>query len=490
MILPGKEIKFERYEIPYEAAFQYYLRNSRNGHNPSLLFESRSINLAYGKQSIVIPSVALRIEGKNESFSLTALTETGRKILTYFEPSDFSYASELKVTDERIEGRVKKADKKNLDENARIHQPNTSYVIRTILRKFQHLRDEHAGLYGAFAYDFARNFEEFGNRFSQGGGQDFLLFLPSTIAYFDDIREKAEVKQLFFDGKNDGLEKKLESSSFIPKPMQNYEDMSLDEYGKKVAFIINEIKKGRLMQCVLSRNQGMSLQIPPIDSYSKLREVNPSPYCFYFSLGENEYLYGASPEIHIKIVNGNIEIRPIAGTIKRLKNALEDARARIKLLTDKKELREHTMLVDLARNELYRLSYPETVKETEMFTLESYPNLYHLVSSVIGKLRPEFDSLDALLTTIPAGTLSGAPKLEAMKLIEELENSRRNFYGGAIGYFSFNGNCNTGIAIRSVHVKEGISYMRAGAGIVAHSTPEREIKEIQLKSEKAMEVLR
>lgn len=483
------KIETKRQEMPYCNPFEYYCNHSDNGVNPSLLMESRSVNLAYGRQSVVVPNAALKISGKNESFSLEALTETGEAILSYFKRTDFDYAADVSITDKKIEGRVEKADTRGLDEFERIRQKNTSYVIRTILDKFPQLRDEHAGLYGAFAYDFARNFDNFGDRFSQGGEPDFLLFLPSTVVYFDDIKERAEIKQFFFDGKNDGLDGKLTVPDFKPLPLERYDDMSLDEYGEKVEIIVDEIRKGRLMQCVLSRYQGMSLQKHPIDSYSALRDANPSPYCFFFSFGNDEYLYGASPEIHIKVVDGDIEIRPIAGTIMRSENALDDVNARIGLLTDPKELREHTMLVDLARHEMYRLSSPESVKVTDMFTVESYPNLHHLVSGVVGKLRPGIDSLDALLTTIPAGTLSGAPKLEAMTMIEELEHSRRNYYGGAIGYFSFNGDCNTGITIRSVHVKDGMSHMRAGAGIVANSTPEGETNEIELKSKKAMEVL-
>ena len=452
--------------------------------------ESRSVNPKYGKQSIVVPNAAVRIMGKNDFFSLEALTEAGEAILSAFKQEDFPYAHDVHISDGRISGRVEKGGNGNLEEHERIRQPNTSYVIRTILQKFSELKDEHAGLYGAFAYDFARHFENFGNRFSQGGEPDFLLFLPTTVVCFDDIREKAAIKQFYFDGKNDGLDGKATSSNFRPFPLQTYEDMPIQEYADKVAFIVQEIRKGRLMQCVLSRNQGMSLQKHPLDSYAGLRDINPSPYSFFFSFGGNKYLYGASPELHIKVANRNIEIRPIAGTMRRGKTPMQDFQARVELMTSQKELREHTMLVDLARHEIYRLADAKSVRVTDLFTVEEYPNLLHLVSGVQGRLRPGVDSLDALLTTIPAGTLSGAPKVEAMQMIEELENSRRDFYGGAVGYLSFDGGCNTGITIRSVFSKGGMSFMRAGAGIVAHSIPEEEAKEIGLKSEKAMQVLR
>lgn len=484
------KIQQKQTKIPYTNPFHCYKDHSSNGDRVSLLMESRSVNPKYGKQSIVVPNAAVRVTGKNDFFSLEALTEAGEVILSAFKQEDFPYAHDVHISDGRIIGRVQKKGNGNLEEHERIRQPNTSYVIRTVLQKFPELKDEHAGLYGVFAYDFARHFESFGNRFSQGGEPDFLLFLPTTFVYFDDIRERAAIKQFYFDGKNDDLDGKSISSNFRPFPLQTYEDMSIQEYADKVAFIVQEIRKGRLMQCVLSRNQGMSLQKHPLDSYARLRDINPSPYSFYFSFGNHEYLYGASPELHIKVANGNIEIRPLAGTIRRGETPMQDFEARVKLMTNPKEHREHTMLVDLARHEISRLADAGSVKDTDLFTVEEYPNLFHLGSGVVGKLRPGIDSLDALLTTIPAGTLSGAPKVEAMRMIEELENSRRDFYGGAIGYLSFNGDCNTGITIRSVFSKDGMSFVRAGAGIVVHSIPEEEAREIGLKSEKAMQVLR
>ncbi len=487
------DIAVESEAIAYTDPFSFYKEYaSRNG-SPGLLLESRSINLAYGRQSIVVPNAALSISGKNEYFEINSLTDCGKEIVANFSYKDFSYATELNIDyfSGKITGKVLKGDCINLNESEHLHQSNSSLVIKTFLKRFPELNnDPHAGLFGAFAYDFSRNFYDFGSRFSNDLGNDFKLLMPSTIVYFDDVRERALIKRLYFNGKNDGLEKNNSCFDFTPLPEKNYQDMSFKEYGEKVDFLINEIKRGRLMQCVLSRTQGLSLQKHPVESYSKLRDINPSPYSFFFSFGNQEYLYGASPEMHIVVKNGQIEIRPIAGTSRRSTNAFEDSELRIGLLNNQKEKREHTMLIDLARNELHDLCDNQSVDVTDMYSLETYPNLYHLVSGVRGKLKKEYDSLDALLATLPAGTLSGAPKLEAMKLIEELEGSRRQFYGGAIGYFNFNEDCNTGITIRSVHVKDGMSYMRAGAGVVAHSTPQGETKEIQLKSEKAIGVLK
>ncbi len=491
--------KVDAIPIEYQDPFDFYSQNCNSGVN--LLMESRTINLAYGKQSIVAPHPAVKITGKNEDFRIEALNDTGCAILSAFDRDDFPYAHDLQVQDGMIRGRVEKVSNPNVPEHERIKQQNTSYVIRTVLQKFRGVGDDLAGLYGAFAYDFARYFEDIGDRFRQGGSPDFVLFLPTTIVHFDDRRGKATMRELYFDGKHDDITGHA-TSEFAPQPYRTYEDMTLGEYASKVTGIVEQIRGGRALQCVLSRKSGISLQRPPMDSYGHLREINPSPYSFFFVLGDGdgkgEYLYGASPELHIGVNDGEVEIRPIAGTRKRSTNpdetvrAVEDERLMKDLQNDPKECREHTMLVDLARHEMYRLCYPESVRvpDGNYRIVEQYPNLFHLASGVKGRLRQHFDAIDTLLTTLPAGTLSGAPKREAMKMIEENEASRRDWYGGAVGYLTFNGDCNTGITIRSVHVHDGMSYVRAGAGIVADSKPENETKEIQLKSEKALEVLR
>jgi anthranilate synthase len=466
----------------YEDPFEVYKRVSSIGRHPSLLYEARSGNQAYTRHNLIAATQAIKLTGKNEHFSIRALTEAGKALLDMLGREDFPYASDVKMASDSIEGRVERRLNPDLTEIERIRQPNTSYAIRTLLSKFG-IQYRFAGLYGAFAYDFARNFENFGNRFSEGGSNDFTLFLPSNIIYFDGKKETAERFQLEVNGKKDELMSSIRPD-FIPLPRAGYEDMNYRDYADKVKIIVDEIRNGRLMQCVISRNYGLSLQKHPLDSYEKLRDINPSPYCFFFDFADGEFLYGASPELHIRVDGSRIEIRPIAGTIKRGADALEDFKARQRLITDEKELAEHTMLVDLARNDIYRLALSNTVKVTDFGAVEVYPNLYHIVSGVTGQLKKGIDSIDAILTTLPAGTLSGAPKKEAMRMIEELEHSRRDYYGGAIGYLCFNGDCNTGITIRSIHVVDGMSYVRTGGGIVLHSIPEKEVKEIQIKSEK------
>src|SRR3989338_6896413 len=470
-------------KIPYQDHFQLYRKLTDNGRNISLLLESRSLNMRYGKESIIVPNPAVRISGKNERFTITALTKAGEKILARLTDDDFQYAVEVTRKGNTINGKVPRESNKNIRENERTRLRNVSFIFRSLIKKF-HSDSPYNGLYGLAAYDFARNYYSIGKKHKNDEGDDFIFFIPSELYVFNDITKEAK-HIVFFEGDAKA------SKGFVFRKGKGRirQDISDDDYRSQVSKAIKDIRKGRAMQCVLSRQVEVPLKKDPMVSYNELREINPSPYSFFFNLGNNEIFYGASPELHIKVEKGEIEIRPIAGTVKRSSNPFDDAQARIFLLTDDKERREHSMLVDLARNEIYALSYPESVVVSDLFTVEAYPNLYHLVSGVKGKLRNGIDAFDALLITLPAGTLSGAPKQEAMRMIEEYETSRRGFYGGIIGYFSFNGDCNTGIAIRSVHVKGSKSYIRSGGGVVALSTPDGELKESRLKMEKMLKVV-
>ncbi len=486
------KINEKRKKITYQDPFDLYLRLTSGGNNISLLMESRIISLNYGKQSIIVPDPAVMIRGKGNLFTIKALNKGGKRILASFDRKDFDYTGDYSQKPSLIEGRVKKERIRDATPEQRMRQKNLSSVIRTVLGKFSS-GSPYAGLYGALSYDFARNFysikEMHGNE-----DDDFVLFIPSRVVVLDDIKHEAEIIE-FCIGDNNIQSTPVTGFSLkqpfkqAAEPSSVAYDMSESEFESRVSDIIREIKAGRAIQCVFSRKEEVPLKKHPAESYSKLRERTPSPYSFYYNLGGGEILYGASPEMHITVSGRTIEIRPIAGTVKRSDNPLEDARARISLQTDEKELREHTMLVDLARHELYTLSEPTSLKINDLFSVEEYPNLYHLVSGIQAQLRDGVSAVDALLVTLPAGTLCGAPKMEAMRMIDEYEASSRGFYGGAVGLLSFNGDCNTGITIRSVHVKGQRSIVRAGAGIISLSDPSSELQETKLKMEKTLEVL-
>jgi anthranilate synthase component 1 len=236
------------------------------------------------------------------------------------------------------------------------------------------------------------------------------------------------------------------------------------------------IRAGDIIQSVISQRWETDLNIVPFDLYRALRVLNPSPYMFYLRMDE-DYLVGSSPEVMVRVEGDKIENRPIAGTRPRGLNPSNDKVLEKELLADPKERAEHIMLVDLARNDLGRVAKYGTVKVDELMIVERYSHVMHIVSNVIAELKADKDAFDVIKATFPAGTLSGAPKIRAMEIIEETEPTRRGAYGGAVGYFSFSGNMDTCITIRTFVIKGKKVYIQAGAGIVADSDPEREYTE-------------
>ncbi|MDD4910048.1 MAG: anthranilate synthase component I [Candidatus Omnitrophica bacterium] len=248
------------------------------------------------------------------------------------------------------------------------------------------------------------------------------------------------------------------------------------------------IKEGDIIQVVLSQRLNARVYEKPLHIYRKLRRVNPSPYMYYLNL-KDSIIIGSSPELLVRCENGLVETRPIAGTRPRGRDAQEDSRLEKELLQDKKELAEHLMLVDLGRNDLGRVCGYGKVKVKEFMRVEKYSHVMHIVSSVAGLLSPNKDIYDTISATFPAGTVSGSPKIRAMEIINELENLRRGPYAGAVAYFSFSGNLDSCIIIRTIIIKNKTAYIQAGAGIVADSVPEREYRETLNKARALIEAI-
>ena len=245
------------------------------------------------------------------------------------------------------------------------------------------------------------------------------------------------------------------------------------------------IRAGDIFQVVLSQRFSAPFKLPAFSLYRALRQLNPSPFLFYLHMGDYS-LVGSSPEILVRVRDGEVTIRPIAGTRKRGRDRAEDEALAKELLADPKELAEHLMLLDLGRNDVGRVAKTGTVKTTQQMHIENYSHVMHIVSNVIGELSPKYDALAALIAGFPAGTVSGAPKIRAMEIIDELEIERRSFYAGCIGYFSGNGNMDTCIALRTGLVKNDKLYIQAGGGIVADSNAEDEFQEAQNKARALM----
>ena len=253
-------------------------------------------------------------------------------------------------------------------------------------------------------------------------------------------------------------------------------NMSRENYEDMIQTARRGIYDGELIQVVLSQRLSRRTAVPPFDLYRSLRAVNPSPYMFYLDLGEFRVI-GASPELLVQVIDGEVAVHPIAGTRPRGATPEEDDALARELANDEKERAEHVMLLDLGRNDVGRVAVPGTVKVTQQLDIERYSHVMHLVSHVTGRLRPEYNAFDALRAGFPAGTVSGAPKVRAMEMIAELENDKRGLYSGAVGYFSYTGNMDTAICIRTIVLKDGVAHMQAGGGVVADSTPAGEYQE-------------
>ncbi len=265
-----------------------------------------------------------------------------------------------------------------------------------------------------------------------------------------------------------------------PEEMQS--SMTRERFEAAVAEAKRHIVAGDIFQVVLSQRFQTEFRGDPLDLYRCLRLINPSPYMFCLRLERDLSLVGSSPELHVRVTDGEVEIRPIAGTRRRGQTPEEDQRQAADLLADPKERAEHIMLVDLARNDLGRIAEFGSVRVTEQMTVERYSHVMHLVSHVTAQLAAGKTAYDVMRATFPAGTVSGAPKIRAMQIIQELEEEKRGCYAGAVGYFGFDGALDCCIALRSVVVKDGRAYVQAGAGIVADSTPAAEFQETVSKA--------
>jgi len=364
-------------------------------------------------------------------------------------------------------------------------------------------------LVGYFSYDIIRLIENIPNKCKDDLNiPDIRLMRPKNLIIYDNVKKKIfYIENIYNDQKIYDYQSEYEKIKNTLNELHNYGNIPLPENfhisNKKINIKSNiskskfknivrkaktYIKKGDIFQVVLSQRFSAEIKKPPLEIYNTLRKSNPSPFMFYFNYDDFQVL-GSSPEILVRLVNGEVTIRPIAGTRPRGKNTKEDKKLTDELLNDPKELSEHLMLLDLGRNDVGKVSKANSVKVTEKFKVEKYSHVMHIVSNVIGKLRKNFSLFETFLSGFPAGTVSGAPKIRAMEIIDELEVSKRKLYAGGIGYFTANQEFDTCIALRTALIKNKKIYVQAGAGVVADSKPESEYKETINKAKALMQAI-
>ncbi|MBU1285678.1 MAG: anthranilate synthase component I [Gammaproteobacteria bacterium] len=357
----------------------------------------------------------------------------------------------------------------------------------------------NGGLVGYFGYDSVRYVEP---KLAKGvnpdvlGTPDILLMVSDAVVVFDNLAGKMHAIVLVDPADADALEqgeaRLQEILHKLRQPITPRLGVDLaapaaadpdfvssfkrDDYEHAVKAIKDYILAGDCMQVVISQRMSIPFKAAPIDLYRALRCINPTPYMYFFNFGDF-HVVGSSPEVLVRLEDGLVTVRPIAGTRPRGANEEADLALEEDLLSDAKEVAEHLMLIDLGRNDVGRVASTGSVKLTEKMVIERYSNVMHIVSNVTGQLKEGLTAMDALRAILPAGTLSGAPKIRAMEIIDELEPVKRGVYGGAVGYLAWNGNMDTAIAIRTAVIKNGELHVQAGAGIVADSVPALEWEE-------------
>ena len=371
------------------------------------------------------------------------------------------------------------------------------------VEKNNSLPEFHGGLVGYFSYETIREIEGKLKESSKPKLKydEISLMISDEVIIFDNLKkslfivvngqedeeaaclsriEEIHNKLLEPSGKNENkkTKNKIKFSSSVSK----------DEYLESIKKIKEYIVEGDVMQVVYGQELTTPFEHSPIDLYKSLRKLNPSPYMYFLKI-DDLHIVGASPEILVRLQNDEVTVRPIAGTIKRGKNEKEDNELASKLKNDPKEIAEHLMLIDLGRNDVGKIAKIGSVDTTEQMKIEKYSHVMHLVSNVIGELDEGYSSIDVLKATFPAGTLSGAPKVRAMEIIDELEPDRRGVYGGAIGYLSWTGNMDLAIAIRTAVIQDKELSVRAGGGVVYDSDPEAEYQESLNKAQSIIKAI-
>jgi len=491
----GIAITRERHEKPYAGAIDAYLDglNSRRGAVFSSNYEYPG---RYTRWDTAIIDPPLVISARGRAMKIEALNKRGEVLLPAIERV-LRKEKAVAFTDatKRLLALTVAEPGHVYAEEERSRAPSVFTVLRAVTALFHTDQDANLGLYGAFGYDLAFQFDPVAYKLKRAESQrDLVLYLPDEILVVDHYSAKAWTDRYDYAGEDfstaglprDGAVQPFKPSDRIP-PRGDHEP---GEYANLVRRAFDSFKRGDLFEVVPGQMFYERCETEPSAISRRLKTINPSPYSFFINLGENEYLVGASPEMFVRVNGRRVETCPISGTIKRGDDAISDHEQILKLLNSKKDESELTMCSDVDRNDKSRVCEPGSVRVIGRRQIEMYSRLIHTVDHIEGRLREGMDAFDAFLTHAWAVTVTGAPKLWAMRFIENNEKSPRAWYGGAIGMVHFNGDLNTGLTLRTIRIKDGIAEVRAGATLLFDSVPEDEEAETELKASAMLAAIR
>ena len=482
-------------EIPVAGAIEPVV-HALDSHRGALLASSYEYPGRYTRWDMGFVNPPLVLSARERRFRVDALNDRGRVLLPSIAEAfrALEAVERVDASASSLEGSVQ-APGERFAEEARSRQPSIFSLLRALVALFRHPDEPHLGLYGAFGYDLAFQFEPIRLRLEREPAQrDLVLYLPDELVIVDHRREVAMRRRYDFEAAGRSTSGVPRSGTATPyvgaERMPRAGDHAPGEYAAMVKVAREAFARGDLFEVVPGQTFFEGCPSPPAELFGRLRDTNPSPYGFLMNLGAAEYLVGASPEMYVRVEGRRVETCPISGTIARGHDAIGDAAQILALLTSAKDESELTMCTDVDRNDKSRICEPGSVRVIGRRQIEMYARLIHTVDHVEGRLRDEFDALDAFLAHAWAVTVTGAPKAWAMQFIEDHERSPRAWYGGAVGMIGFDGNLNTGLTLRTIRVKDGVAQVRAGATLLYDSDPAAEEAETELKASAFLDAIR
>lgn len=479
----------------YAGAIESYV-DGLNGRRGAVFSSNYEYPGRYTRWDTAIIDPPLVVTARGRVMHIEALNKRGRALLSIVAKalSSLTHAKVSRRGEDVIRVDIAEPGRVYTEEE-RSRAPSVFTVLRAITSLMKTQEDSTLGLYGAFGYDLAFQFDPVDLRLERPEDQrDLVLYLPDEVLVVDHYSTKAWVESYdfaFAGLTTEGLPREQREQPFkISDRIPARGDHEPGEYAKLVREAMESFKRGDLFEVVPGQMFYERCETQPSDISRKLKSINPSPYSFFINLGEGEYLIGASPEMFVRVNGRRVETCPISGTIKRGDDAISDSEQILKLLNSKKDESELTMCSDVDRNDKSRVCEPGSVRVIGRRQIEMYSRLIHTVDHIEGRLREGMDAFDAFLSHAWAVTVTGAPKLWAMRFIEQHEKSPRAWYGGAVGMVNFNGDMNTGLTLRTIRIKDGIAEVRAGATLLFDSIPEEEEAETELKASAMLSAIR